>query len=116
MCVFVTFTVRSANSYSPSNNFSARFIALRQLKSQSKFCKQRVIELLLNPSTTIPDKTFQFIVRAEKEEQASEVNQPGFGLGGPGTWFGFGSRQELSVGRLAMIGFAVSYFFFCIHS
>ncbi|CAI5508544.1 unnamed protein product [Closterium sp. Naga37s-1] len=31
---------------------------------------------------------------------------PGFGLGGPGTWFGFGSLQELSVGRLAMVGFA----------
>ncbi|CAI5464181.1 unnamed protein product [Closterium sp. Yama58-4] len=31
---------------------------------------------------------------------------PGFGLGGPGTWFGFGQLQELSVGRLAMVGFA----------
>eukprot|EP00250_Pteridium_aquilinum_P003523 c13838_g1_i1 orf=335-982(-) len=28
-----------------------------------------------------------------------------FGLGGPGTWFGFGKRQERAVGRLAMVGF-----------
>jgi hypothetical protein len=34
-------------------------------------------------------------------------NPSGFGLGGPGTWFGFGKKQEREVGRLAMMGFAV---------
>jgi len=29
-----------------------------------------------------------------------------FGLGGPGTYFGFGPKQERDVGRLAMMGFA----------
>jgi hypothetical protein len=35
-------------------------------------------------------------------------NPSGFGLGGPGTWFGFGKKQEREVGRLAMMGFAAA--------
>eukprot|EP00246_Nothoceros_aenigmaticus_P008980 TRINITY_DN24259_c0_g1_i1.p1 TRINITY_DN24259_c0_g1~~TRINITY_DN24259_c0_g1_i1.p1 ORF type:complete len:261 (-),score=18.59 TRINITY_DN24259_c0_g1_i1:43-750(-) len=38
-----------------------------------------------------------------------EGGQPaGFGLGGPGTWFGFGRTQERAVGRLAMVGFVAA--------
>eukprot|EP00245_Coleochaete_scutata_P004881 TRINITY_DN17941_c0_g1_i1.p1 TRINITY_DN17941_c0_g1~~TRINITY_DN17941_c0_g1_i1.p1 ORF type:complete len:217 (-),score=37.74 TRINITY_DN17941_c0_g1_i1:535-1185(-) len=34
-----------------------------------------------------------------------EPEKAGFGLGGPGTFWGFGKRQEREVGRLAMMGF-----------
>eukprot|EP00249_Psilotum_nudum_P000350 c11569_g1_i1 orf=561-1259(-) len=34
-----------------------------------------------------------------------EQRKSRFGLGGPGTWFGFGRKQERQVGRLAMVGF-----------
>jgi hypothetical protein len=55
-----------------------------------------------------------FLVRAESEESSPQNEESKFGLGGPGTWFGFGTRQELNVGRLAMMGFAVSLKFVSI--
>lgn len=48
-------------------------------------------------------------VRAsEGEAPAPLQTPPDFGKGGKGSFFGFGPKQELNVGRLAMIGFAVS--------
>ena len=49
------------------------------------------------------------VVRAEGEKEGESGSGSGFGLGGPGTWFGFGPRQERNVGRLGMMGFAVSW-------
>lgn len=43
----------------------------------------------------------------EGDSEGSSQEKP-YGLGGPGTFFGFGRLQELQVGRLAMVGFAVS--------
>lgn len=47
-------------------------------------------------------------VRASVEGNSSEPGKEDskFGLGGPGTYFGFGPKQERDVGRLAMVGFA----------
>lgn len=46
-------------------------------------------------------------VRASEEKTGpeGEVDTNRFGLGGKGTWFGFGPQQERAVGRLAMVGF-----------
>ena len=43
------------------------------------------------------------------QDPDSEGNNEGsgYGLGGKGSFFGFGRFQELQVGRLAMVGFAV---------
>eukprot|EP00270_Netrium_digitus_P002294 TRINITY_DN1258_c0_g1_i1.p1 TRINITY_DN1258_c0_g1~~TRINITY_DN1258_c0_g1_i1.p1 ORF type:complete len:282 (+),score=57.03 TRINITY_DN1258_c0_g1_i1:127-846(+) len=43
-------------------------------------------------------------VRAMAEDSSAATKKK-FGLGGGGAWFGFGPRQELNVGRLAMVGF-----------
>ena len=45
-------------------------------------------------------------VRAAEEPQKGD-DMSGYGLGGKGAFFGFGRFQELQVGRLAMVGFAV---------
>ena len=50
----------------------------------------------------------RLVVRADGEKEGEAGSGSGFGLGGPGTWFGFGPRQERNVGRLGMMGFAVS--------
>lgn len=48
------------------------------------------------------------IVRAVQDPNNEENNEgSGYGLGGKGSFFGFGRFQELQVGRLAMVGFAV---------
>jgi len=43
----------------------------------------------------------------EGDSTGSSQEKP-YGLGGPGTFFGFGRLQELQVGRLAMVGFAAA--------
>ncbi|KAH8974177.1 hypothetical protein BDL97_01G087700 [Sphagnum fallax] len=50
-------------------------------------------------------------VRATTEgegDSAGSSQEKPYGLGGPGTFFGFGRLQELQVGRLAMVGFAAA--------
>lgn len=48
------------------------------------------------------------IVRAVQDPNNDGNNEgSGYGLGGKGSFFGFGRFQLLQVGRLAMIGFAV---------
>ena len=47
-----------------------------------------------------------FVVHASASPEGGEPDAK-FGLGGPGTWFGFGKKQEKEVGRLAMLGFTV---------
>ena len=49
----------------------------------------------------------RLVVRADGDKEAETGSGSAFGLGGPGTWFGFGPRQERNVGRLGMMGFAV---------
>eukprot|EP00897_Mesotaenium_endlicherianum_P004443 jgi/Mesen1/4026/ME000212S03047 len=48
-----------------------------------------------------------FVVKAADNvpSEGTSVDTSKFGLGGEGTWFGFGPKQEREVGRLAMIGF-----------
>lgn len=48
-------------------------------------------------------------VRAVQDPNNEENNEgSGYGLGGKGSFFGFGRFQELQVGRLAMVGFAAA--------
>jgi hypothetical protein len=44
-------------------------------------------------------------VVASASAEESETQSPGYGLGGPGSFFGFGNEQERLVGRVAMLGF-----------
>lgn len=48
-------------------------------------------------------------VRAAEEPKGEGDDMSGYGLGGKGSFFGFGRFQELQVGRLAMIGWTVIY-------
>lgn len=52
---------------------------------------------------------FCVAVRASEEPNGEGAgdDMSGYGLGGKGSFFGFGRFQELQVGRLAMVGFAV---------
>lgn len=50
-----------------------------------------------------------FAVRASTEDVKGDGDDmSGFGLGGKGSFFGFGRYQELQVGRLAMIGWTAA--------
>uniref|UniRef100_A0A7I4EE66 LHC-related protein n=1 Tax=Physcomitrium patens TaxID=3218 RepID=A0A7I4EE66_PHYPA len=50
------------------------------------------------------------LVRASEEPNGEGAgdDMSGYGLGGKGSFFGFGRFQELQVGRLAMVGFAAA--------
>ncbi|KAH7289719.1 hypothetical protein KP509_30G016000 [Ceratopteris richardii] len=75
---------------------SRNFRSLRQFRnlhsSYLQLPKVRRVHRVLVRASSGPD------TEATREESQ-------FGLGGPGTWFGFGRRQERAVGRLAMVGF-----------
>lgn len=83
------------------------------LVSHSSFCA--CVGALVGISEIMEKSWFwiltPFAVRATTEgegDSAGSSQEKPYGLGGPGTFFGFGRLQELQVGRLAMVGFAVS--------
>lgn len=84
----------------------------RALHSASFFSPLRLsLTSAQRPSSAFVRSPAAIVPRAQTGDSNStpasdETSSPGFGLGGPGTWFGFGERQELNVGRLAMMGFA----------
>ncbi|KAI5058445.1 hypothetical protein GOP47_0026615 [Adiantum capillus-veneris] len=79
------------------------------LASSRSFCPLQPPYTLVSSSLRLPQARSRHatvIVHASTGSDAdASQEQSQFGLGGPGTWFGFGRRQERAVGRLAMVGF-----------
>ncbi|MCO5593666.1 hypothetical protein L7F22_047682 [Adiantum nelumboides] len=78
------------------------------LASSRSFCPLHRPHTLLSSSLRLPQARSRHatIVHASTgPDTDAPQEQSQFGLGGPGTWFGFGRRQERAVGRLAMVGF-----------
>eukprot|EP00271_Cylindrocystis_brebissonii_P014698 TRINITY_DN36163_c0_g1_i1.p2 TRINITY_DN36163_c0_g1~~TRINITY_DN36163_c0_g1_i1.p2 ORF type:complete len:223 (-),score=33.27 TRINITY_DN36163_c0_g1_i1:670-1338(-) len=88
----------------PVNNVRCARISGALSSARSHVLGAQIAELSAK-RTSIACRRPQRAVVVRAEESSGDAEKSGFGLGGPGTWFGFGPRQELNVGRLAMMGF-----------
>eukprot|EP00850_Spirogloea_muscicola_P023122 SM000331S12518 [mRNA] locus=s331:62010:63375:+ [translate_table: standard] len=72
----------------------------------SRFASLRALRPLPRRSELATrSRASSLVVRASGEGTPVEGKKEPFGLGGPGTYFGFGTKQEIYVGRMAMLGF-----------
>eukprot|EP00243_Klebsormidium_subtile_P004408 TRINITY_DN18390_c0_g1_i1.p1 TRINITY_DN18390_c0_g1~~TRINITY_DN18390_c0_g1_i1.p1 ORF type:complete len:235 (-),score=32.04 TRINITY_DN18390_c0_g1_i1:231-935(-) len=106
---------RSGNPASTSEPFTPAFRTFSSAHSLSRNASKLYIHSLMSSPVSRRHAGARAAVEEEKTAGTTPEGLPkppqnpdGYGLGGPGTWFGFGRRQEREVGRLAMMGFAAA--------